>query len=129
LASARAICCQSLVRSAPAALSLDGPNLDVGFININFPTIVPGDPLDPTIDRTLSLLFGVPAGSDFIGLTTISTSPNGGVQIADLFLFGDWTSGDIAAVPEPTSLLLLGTGGLGLATMRRRKKRDGGRQR
>ena len=106
-----------------AVLSLDGSNLDVGSIDILFPLIVPGSASDPTLDQFMSLVFGVPSGSDFIGLSTISIFPDGRLQFADLFLFGDWTTGDIATVPEPSSLLLLATGGLGLlAKLRRRRK-------
>ena len=45
-----------------ALLSLDGSNLDVGSLAISFLTIIPSDPLDPTIDQFLSFLFGVHAG-------------------------------------------------------------------
>lgn len=85
-------------------LSLDGSKLDVGSLGLTFPTIVPGNPLDPTIDRAMSLAFDVPAGSDFVGLSTTFTFPNGGVLVSDLFLDGDWT---IAAVPEPGTAALL----------------------
>jgi hypothetical protein len=103
---------------AAAILSLDGSNLDVGFVSISFPTIIPVNPADPTIDHFLSLIFDVPAGSDFIGLATILTSPSGGVSIDDLFLFGDWT-----AAPEPgtAALVVIGLAAAGGVVRRRRR--------
>jgi hypothetical protein len=101
-------------------LSLDGSNLDVGSIAITFPTIVPGDPLDPTIDQAMSIEFGLPPGSDFIGLSTISTFPNGSVVVADLFLFGDWT---VAAVPEPSTAALVLIAVAAASRAARRKRR------
>jgi hypothetical protein len=45
--------------------------------------------------------------------------------VMDDFIYGEPTAATPAPVPEPTSLLLLGTGGLGLlAKMRRRKNRN-----
>lgn len=103
-----------------AVLSLDGSNLDVGNIDISFQTIFPADQSDPTIDQFMSLQFGVPAGSDFIGLTTISTFPGGGVAIDDLFVFGDWTVG---AVPETgsTVFVVIGLAVAGGVARRRRR--------
>ena len=103
-----------------SVLSLDGSNLDIGSVAISFPPILPADPLDPTIDQFLSFVFGVPAGSDFIGLATINTFPGGGVTTGDLFLFGDWT---VAAVPEPgtAALVVLGLAVAGRAARRRRR--------
>jgi hypothetical protein len=102
--------------------SFDGSDLDAGSLGITFPTIVPGDPLDPTIDQVMSLLFSVGAGSDFIGLSTISTFPDGGVVIGDLFLFGDWTT---STVPEPgtATLVAIALVAAGARAARRRKRR------
>jgi PEP-CTERM motif len=87
--------------------SLDGSKLDGGGVGITFPTIFPPSPADPTIDRTLSFAFDVPAGGDFIGLATFLTFPDGSVIIGDLFLDGDWAA---VAVPEPGTFALLGMG-------------------
>ena len=40
-------------------------------MGITFSTIFPSDPADPTIERTLVFGFGVPAGGDFIGLSSV----------------------------------------------------------
>ena len=102
-----------------AVLSLEGPNLDVGFITINFPTIIPINPLNPRIDRFLSFQFDVPLGADFLNLATISTFPTD-VVVDDLFVYGDWQH--VAIVPEPGTVALVA---IGLATGRlaRRKRR------
>jgi len=98
-------------------LSLDGSNLDVGSLSIIFPSIIPSDPLDPTIDQYLSFVFGVPAGEDFLNLATIQTFPGGGSAIDNLFRFGN------ASVPEPgtTALLLIGLAGAGRFARRKRR--------
>jgi hypothetical protein len=101
-------------------LSLDGLNLDGGGIGINFPTIFPGRPGEPIVDRVMSLDFSGLAGSDLIGVGTTSTYPDGTVTIGDLFLAGDWT---VAAVPEPGIAALLGIAlaAAGVAAKRRRR--------
>jgi hypothetical protein len=86
--------------------SLDGLKLDSGGIGITFPTVIPSDPNDPTINQSLTFTFDVPAGADFIGLSTVHTFPDGSVVIGDLFLDGDWT-GSQRAVPEPSTFALL----------------------
>jgi hypothetical protein len=98
--------------------SLHGARLDGGGIGITFPTIVPSDPRDPTIDQSLSIQFAVPQGGDFIGLATVTTFPNGDVVVGDLFLFGDWV-----AVPEPNPVTLLGVSLFGVGWMGYRKRR------
>ena len=90
--------------------SLTGLTLDSGGMGITFPTIFPPEPDDATIDRSLTFTFDVPAGADFIGLSTVHTFPDGSVGIADLFLDGDW-----AAVPEPSTFALLALGILAAA--------------
>jgi hypothetical protein len=102
----------------PEVLSLDGTKLDGGGFGIEFPTIFPVVPTDPTIDQTLSISFDPSSGGDFIGLATRFTFPDGSIDIGDLFIFGNW----VAQVPEPGTLALLGLGLAGLAFTRRRKQ-------
>jgi hypothetical protein len=102
-----------------AIFSFDGSNLDVGSIFVSFPTITPIDPLDPTIDRFLSILFFVDGGTDFINLATISTFPGGRVVTDDLFRFGDAT----VPVPEPGTVALLVIGLAAAGRNARRKRR------
>ena len=101
-------------------LSLDGLNLDVGGIAVSFPTIVPINPLDPAIDRFLSLVFDVSGGADFIGLATIKTSPSG-VVIEDQLLHGDWQ--EAASVPEPATAALMMIGLAAAVRVARRNRR------
>ena len=103
--------------------SFNGARLDGGGIGITFPTILPSDPSDPTIDQSLSIQFDVPQGGDFIGLATVSTFPTGQVVVGDLFIFGDWVAQGTAVVPEPSTLTLLGVGLLGVGWMGYRKRR------
>jgi hypothetical protein len=71
----------------------------------------------------------IPAGFGFPeGSASFSGSPFDSLVLTSnaLDFAVDDINFDIAAVPEPTSILLLGTGGLGLlAKMRRRKKLNG----
>ena len=93
-----------------AISSVDGSKLDGGQMGIAFPTIPAPTPADPTIDRTLALGFLAPAGADESGVATTFTQPDGSIIIGDLFVDGDWTVAPQAAVPEPGTLALLGTG-------------------
>jgi hypothetical protein len=99
-------------------LSLDGMKLEGGGIGINFPTIFPVVLTDPTIDQTLSILFGPSSGGDFIGVATQFTFPDGSIVISDLFIDGNW----VALVPEPGTALLV-SGGLALFAITRRRRR------
>jgi hypothetical protein len=99
-------------------LSLDGTKLDGGGIGIKFPTIFPVVPTDPTIDQTLSILFGPSSGGDFIAVATQLTFPDGSIVIIDLFIDGNW----VAQVPEPGTLILLGIGLLGVGWSANRKR-------
>jgi len=94
----------------PEIISIDGTKLDGGGIGIEFPTILPVVPTDPTIDQTLSILFGPSSGGDFIGVATRSTFPDDSIVIGDLFIDGNW----VAQIPEPGTLILLGIGLVGV---------------
>jgi hypothetical protein len=85
-----------------AATSLTGATLDAGHIGLSFPTI----PGDPTIDRALSLFFGLPPGADFGAGATTLTFSSGPVLVADQFVEGNWVAQP--QVPEPGSLALIG---------------------
>lgn len=99
-------------------LSLDGMKLDGGGIGINFPTIFPVVPTDPTIDQTLSILFRPSSEADFIGVATRFTFPDGSIAIGDLFIDGNW----VAQVPEPGTPMLVGAGLVFLVITRRRRR-------
>ena len=90
----------------PEIQSLNGTQLDSGGFGINFPTIFPVDPTDPTIHQSLSISLNPFSGGDFIRAATIYIFPDGQVAIADLFIEGNWA----AQVPEPDTLMLLGIG-------------------
>ena len=70
----------------PEIQSLDGTQLDGGGFGINFPTILPVDPTDPTIHQSLSISLNPFSGGDFIRVATIYIFPDGQVAIADLFM-------------------------------------------
>ncbi len=99
-------------------LSLDGAKLDGGDIHISFPTILPADPTDPTIDQSLNIMFDPSSGGDFIAVATQEHFPDGSVRISDLFIDGDW----VARIPEPGTLILLGIGLLGVGWSAKRKR-------
>ena len=88
----------------PEIVSIDGTKLDRGGIGITFPTILPVGPTDPTIDQTLSILFGPSSGGDFIGVATRSTFPDGSIVIGDLFIDGNW----VAQIPRTGHLNFAG---------------------
>lgn len=103
--------------------SFNGARLDGGGIGIGFPTILPSDPGDPTIDFGGGIQFDVPQGGDFIGFGFLATFPNGQLVVGDLFIFGDWVAQGTAVVPEPSTLTLLGVGLFGVGWMGYRKRR------
>ena len=100
----------------PEIQSLDGTKLDGGGFGVNFPTIFPVDPTDPTIHQSLSISFNLSSGEDLISVATIFIFPDGQIAIADLFMDGNW----VAQVPEPGTQALLGLAGLEFT--RRRKQ-------
>ena len=102
----------------PEIQSLDGTRLDGGGFGINFPTIFPVDPTDPTIHQSLSISFNPSSGEDLIAVATIFIFPDGQIAIADLFMDGNW----IVQVPEPGILILLGIGLLGVGWSANRKR-------
>ena len=105
----------------PEIQSLDGTNLDGGGFGMNFPTIFPVNPTDPTIHQSLSISFSPSSGEDFISVATFFIFPNGQIAIGDLFIDGNW----VAQVPEPGTLMLLGIGLLAVVLSRIRRDSDG----
>lgn len=105
----------------PEIQSLDGTKLDGGGFGINFPTIFPVDPTDPTIHQSLSISFNPSSGEDLISVATFYIFPNGQIAVADLFMDGNW----VAQVPEPGILMLLGIGLLAVVLSRTRSAGDG----
>ena len=102
----------------PEIQSFGGTKLDGGGFGINFPTIFPVDPTDPTIHQSLSISFKPSSGEDLISVATYFVFPNGQIAVADLFMDGNW----VAQVPEPGTLMLLGIGLLGVLTVIRHRK-------
>jgi hypothetical protein len=103
----------------PEVLSLDGTKLDGGGgFGIQFPTIFPVDPTDPTIDYALSISFNPSSGEDLISVAGRFTFPDGSVVISDLFMDGNW----VAQVPEPGTPMLVGAGLVFLVIARRRRR-------
>jgi hypothetical protein len=102
----------------PEIQSLDGTKLDGGGFGINFPTIFPVVPTDPTIHQSLSISFNPSPGGDLIAVATLFIFPDGQIAIADLFMDGNW----VAQVPEPGILILLGIGLLGVGWSANRKR-------
>ncbi len=105
-----------------AMSSSDGSELDGGELGITFATIVPSNPADPIIDRSLRFSFEAPAGEYSVSGATYFRYPDGAVIVSDLFLEGDWTAAPDAAIPEPGTFALLGMGLLaaGRSAVRRR---------
>ena len=102
----------------PEIQSLDGTKLDGGGFGINFPTIFPVDPTDPTIHQSLSISFNPSSGEDLISVATLFIFPNGQIAIADLFMDGNW----VAQVPEPGTPMLVAAGLVLLVITRRRRR-------
>ena len=105
----------------PEIQSFDGTKLDSGGFGINFPTIPPVDPADPTIHQSLSISFNPFSGEDFISVVTFYIFPDGQIAIADLFVNGNW----VVQIPEPGILMLLGIGLLAVVLSRTRSAGDG----
>ena len=72
---------------------------------------------------TESVAFSLFAGVDFTSINSISLTVEGGMA-SDLTLDQLATSGSPASVPEPTALMLLSGGLLGLSGIRRKRKKN-----
>ena len=104
--------------SLSSLTSFNGVTLDEGSFQLELPTVLPNDPaVDPTISRTLSMIFDPRTGEDFLGMASVFVYPDGSQLVGDLFIAGDWA----LAVAEPGTFLLLGSMlvGLGLIVVRR----------
>ena len=103
----------------PEIQSLDGTKLDGGEgFGMQFPTIFPVDPTDPTVDYALSISFGPFSGEDFISVAGRFTFPDGSVVISDLFMNGNW----VVQVTEPGTPMLVAAGLVLLVITRRRRR-------
>lgn len=106
--------------SLSSLTSFNGVTLDEGSFQLELPTVLPNDPaVDPTISRTLSMIFDPRTAEDFLGMASVFVYPDGSQLVGDLFIVGDWA----LAVAEPGTFLLLSSVlvGLGLIVVRRRQ--------
>ena len=103
------------ILSLSSLTSFNGGTLDEGSLQLELPTVLPNDPaVDPTISRTLSMVFDTRTGEDFLGMASVFVYPDGSQLVGDLFIVGDWA----LTVAEPGTFLLLGSVLVGLGLMR-----------